>query len=317
MQDIDRNASPCSDFYDFANGAWRKANPIPPSMQRWSRRWQAGEVNKERLKDILEEVSKRSDRPQGSVEQIVGDDYASCMDEARADAAGLSPLQPILAQIDAIATPADLQRVIRREDDLLISAPYALTAQPDQHEPSRTIADVGAGGLGLPDRDYYLKPEPRFVEARERYIAHVQRTFELAGVPGAKEAAETAFAFEKRLAEASLDNVALRDPKNTDHVVPFAKLSAMTPHFDWAAVWREAALPQGDLNVDEPAFLAQLDKELAQTPLPAWQTYLKWRLLDSASPWLSKPFVEEAFAFNQKYLGGVAEMKPRWKRCAE
>jgi endothelin-converting enzyme/putative endopeptidase len=91
----------------------------------------------------------------------------------------------------------------------------------------------------------------------------------------------------------------------------------MTPHFDWAAVWREAALPQGDLNVDEPAFLAQLDKELAQTPLPAWQTYLKWRLLDSASPWLSKPFVEEAFAFNQKYLGGVAEMKPRWKRCAE
>ena len=316
--DIDRGANPCADFFQFANGAWRKANPIPGSMTRWSRRWQAGETNKERLREILEEVSKRSDWPRGSVEQIVGDDYAACMDEARADAAGLKPLSPLLSGIDAIATPADLQRAIRRLQDVMVSAPFDLIAQPDQHEPSRTIAEIAAGGLGLPDRDYYLKPEARFAEAREKYLAHVQRTFELAGVPGAGEAAGTVFAFEKRLAEASLDNVALRDPNNLDHPTTFAKLAAMAPHFDWAALWREARLPtEGGLNVEEPAFLARFDEELAHTPLPAWRNYLKWRLLASAAPWLSRPFVEEAFAFDQKYLGGVAELKPRWKRCAE
>jgi len=317
LSDIDRGANPCEDFFEFADGAWRKANPIPASMQRWSRRWQAGETNKERLRDILEELSKRSDWPQGSVEQLVADDYASCMDEARADAQGLQPVAPLLAELDAIATPADLQRAIRRLDDILVSAPFALSSQPDQHQPTRTIADLSAGGLGLPDRDYYLKAEPRFVEAREKYLVHVQRTFELAGVPDAKQAAATVFAFEKRLAEASLDNVALRDPTNLDHPATFAALQAMTPHFDWAALYEEAKLPKGDLTVDEPAFMAQFDKELASTPLPAWRTYLKWRLLASAAPWLSKPFVEESFAFDQKYLGGVKELKPRWKRCAE
>ncbi len=317
VADIDRAATPCNDFFQFANGAWRKANPIPASMTRWSRRWQAGETNKERLKDILEEVARRSDWPQGSVEQIVGDDYAACMDEQRADAAGVAPVAPLLGQIDAIETPADLQRAIRRLQDLLVFAPFNLGAQPDQHEPSRTIADISAGGLGLPDRDYYLKPEPRFVEAREKYLAHVQRTLELAGVPGAKDAAAAVFAFEKRLAEASLDNVALRDPKNLDHPTTFAKLAQMTPHFDWAALFSEAKMPPGDLNVDEPAFLARFDEELARTPLPVWRAYLKWQLLASASPWLSKPFVDEEFAFDQKYLAGVAEIKPRWKRCAE
>ena len=154
VSDIDRAANPCTDFYEFANGAWRKANSIPASMQRWSRRWQAGETNKERLRDTLEEVARRPDWPQGSVEQLVGDDYASCMDEGRADAQGLQPLAPMLAEIDAIAAPGDLQRVIRRLQDVLVNAPFALTAQPDQHEPTRTIADIGASGLGLPDRDY-------------------------------------------------------------------------------------------------------------------------------------------------------------------
>jgi len=270
--DIDRGANPCTDFFEFANGAWRKANPIPASMQRWSRRWQAGETNKERLKDILEEVSRRSDWPQGSVEQLVGDDYASCMDEPRADAQGIQPLQPMLAAIDAIQTPAELQRVIRRLQDLLVLAPFALGARPDQHDPTRTVADIGASGLGLPDRDYYLKPEPRFAEAREKYRAHVQRIFELAGARDGKVAADTVFAFEKRLAEASLDNVALRNPNNLDHPSTFPQLQAMTPHFDWAALYDEAELPKGDLNVEEPAFLAHFEKELAQTPLPEWRS---------------------------------------------
>jgi putative endopeptidase len=317
LTDLDRAADPCGDFFEFANGAWRKANPIPPSMQRWSRRWQAGEVNKERLREILDDLAKKTDWPARSVEQIVADDYASCMDEAHANSAGLSPLLPVLRRIRAVESPAALQAAIREVQDLNVSAPFAFGAGPDQHQPGRTIAVIAAAGLGLPDRDYYFKPEPRFVEAREKYRAHVQRIFQLVGDPQPKQAAETVFAFEQRLAGASLDNVALRDPRNLDHPTTFAQLQAMTPHFDWTALYGGAGIPQGDLNVTEPGFLAQLDKELAETPLPQWRTYLEWQLLASASPWLSKPFVDEAFAFNEKYLGGVPELKPRWKRCAE
>jgi putative endopeptidase len=317
LTDIDRAADPCGDFFEFANGAWRKANPIPPSMQRWSRRWQAGEVNKERLRDILEDLAKKPTWPAGSVEQVVADDYASCMDEAQVDTAGISPLLPVLRRIRAVESPEALQAAIRELQDLNVNVPFAFGAAPDPHQPPRTIAYVSAAGLGLPDRDYYLKPEPRFVDAREKYRAHVQRIFQLVGDPQPKQAAETVFAFEKRLAEASLDNVALRDPRNIDHPVTFARLQEMTPHFDWSALYGGAGVPRGDLNVAEPGFLAQVDKELSETPLPQWRTYLEWQLLASASPWLSKPFVDEAFAFNEKYLGGVAELKPRWKRCAE
>ena len=311
---MDRTQDPCTDFYAYANGAWRAANPIPASMDRWSRRWQAGETNKQRLKDILEEISKRTDWPPGSVEQLVGDFYAACMDTARIDQLGLTPLGPLLSQIDAIHSQADLQRVIRRLQDLGLSVPFALGATPDQHQPSRTIVDVGAAGLGLPDRDYYLKPEPRLVEAREKYKAHVSRMFVLAG---AADSAETVFALEKRLAEASLDNVALRDPKNTDHPMGFDELQKLAPHFDWATFFEQARLPQGTLNVDEPKFLQAVDRELGQTSLADWRSYLKWQLLAFAAPRLSSPFVEESFAFNQKYLSGVPELKPRSTRCAE
>src|SRR5262249_16984190 len=123
--DIDRNADPCTDFFQYANGKWRADNPIPPSMVRWSRRWQAGEEAKEQLKVILDDVSKRTDWPQGSVEQLIGDYYGSCMDESHINKLGFDPAKPMLAEIDAIKTPADLQKMIRRLQDLSVSAPFA------------------------------------------------------------------------------------------------------------------------------------------------------------------------------------------------
>jgi endothelin-converting enzyme/putative endopeptidase len=317
--DLDRSAEACTDFYQYANGAWRGANPIPPSMTRWSRRWAAGESAKERLRGILDEVSASRTWAPGSVEQLIGDHYASCMDEARIDALGFEPVRPLLADIDAIKDVAGLQRMIGRLHDLAINVPFGLTSSPDNHDPSQVIGDVYAAGLGLPDRDYYVKTEPRFQEAREKYRAHIASIFKLAGSQEAeaKAAAETVFAMEKSLAEAALDNVALRDPAATDHKTAFADLQKLTPRFDWAAYFQSAGIPRADLNVQEPKFLQTVDRQLGETPIASWRTYLRWHLLHAAAPSFSTPFVEESFGFYSRYLGGAKEMKPRWKRCAE
>src|SRR5882672_724205 len=221
--DLDRKADPCNDFFQFSNGTWRATNPIPPSMSRWSRRWEAGEAAKEQLKGILDDVSRRTDWPHGTVEQLIGDYYGSCMDETRINKLGIAPAKPMLGEIDAMKTPADLQRMVRRLHDLSVSVPFGLGSSPDNHNPNEVIAYIGAGGLGLPDRDYYLKSEQRFQEAREKYLVHVANMFKLSGYDDAKAkaAADTVFQMEKKLAEASLDNVSLRDPQATDHKTTF------------------------------------------------------------------------------------------------
>ncbi|HWL88872.1 MAG TPA: M13 family metallopeptidase [Polyangiaceae bacterium] len=317
--DINRKQDPCTDFFEYANGAWRANNPIPPSMSRWSRRWAAGEANKERLKDILDEVATRQDWAAGSVEQLIGTHYAACMDDKKRNDAGLAPIAPLLAGIEAMKSSGDVQKMIAKLHHLAIPVPFAVAATQDLHEPTRVIANILASGLGLPDRDYYLKPEPRFAEARDKYRAHVAKTFVLAGLaePKAKAAAEAVFAVEKQLASASLDNVAKREPRNLDHKTAVAQLAKLAPHVDWKTYLNEAGIGVADLNVEEPRFVQEVDRQIAETPLPTWKTYLKWHLLASASDSLSGPFAEESFAFNSAYLGGAREIKPLWKRCAE
>src|SRR5258708_23953955 len=181
VTDLDRKAEPCTDFYEFANGTWRANNPIPASMTRWSRRWAAGESSKDKLKEILETVSADKSAAKGSPEQIIGDYYGACMDESRVNARGIEPLKPWFTRIDAAKDMAELQRVMADMHDILATDPFALGSQQDPHKPSWVLADIGASGLGLPDRDYYLKPEPRFKEAREKYVAHIPTMFKLAG----------------------------------------------------------------------------------------------------------------------------------------
>lgn len=317
--DINRSADPCTDFFEFSNGKWRAENPIPPSMVRWSRRWAAGELAKDQLKVILDKVSAKQDWQTGSVEQLIGDHYASCMDETTVNKLGATPVLPTMDQIDKIKSQADLQKMIVRFHDLNIPVPFGLTGQSDNHAPNNVIAHIYASGISLPDRDYYLKPDERFKEAREKYVAHIQKMFALAGYPTstAKRNAATVMGIETKLAEASLDNVALRDPKNTDHKTTFAELKKMTPAFDWDGYFKAVNLPTVDLNIFEPTFMTEVNRQLKETPLDDWKTYLKWHLLDSAAPALSKDFVEEDFAFNSAYLEGAREMKPRWKRCVE
>ena len=317
--DVNRSADPCTDFYDFANGAWRAKNPIPPEMQRWSRRWAAGENSKNRLQSILEEDSAKKDLPAGSVRQQVGDFYAACMDERAVNRQGISPIRPYLEEIDGLKNSKALQQLLIRFHDMAVFVPFAIGSSQDNHNPSQVIADVAATGLGLPDRDYYLKPETRFQEARAKYLLHVENMFKLAGYDTArsKEAAKTVMAMETKLAEATLDNVALRDPAATDHKMPLKELQKLAPHIDWPAYFKAANLSQADLNVEQPKFMQEVDRQLTEIPLPDWKTYLKWHLLNNSASSLSDAFVQEDFQFNGAYLSGTKEMKPRWKRCVE
>lgn len=316
--DIDRKAEPCTDFFAYANGIWRAQNPIPASMPRWSRRWAAGEANKDQLKIILDAASATKAQ-KGSIDQLTGDFYASCMDEARIDRLGIEPLKPQLTDIANLRDNAGVQREIQRLHAMSIATPFNVYGWSDDRNPNEVIVQIDASGLGLSDRDYYFKKEARFEEARAKYLEHVQKMFELAGYPtnDAKAAAQTVVRMETSLAQHSLDNVARRDPKSTDHKLTFAQLQQLTPHFDWQKYYSASKLPTGELNVAEPEFMKEVDRQLASTPLADWKTYLTWHLLHSAASSLSKPFVQEDFAFNSAYLEGAKEMKPRWKQCAE
>ena len=317
--DLDKKCDPCTDFAQYANGTWHARNPIPAYMDRWSRRWQAGEEAKDRLKVILDEVSARADWPKGSAEQLIGDYYSSCMDEGKINKLGLAPAEPMLNEIRGMKSAGDLQRIILSFNEQGIFVPFGLASQPDNHNPVETIATVFASGLGLPDRDYYLKPEPRFQEAREKYRVHVAKMFQLAGYsePSAKAAAETVFRMEEKLAENSLDNVALRDPANTDHKMAFTTFAKLAPAMDWDRYFASAKISRADLNVTEPNFVKEVDRQLRDAPLADWKTYLTWQLLNAQADVLSEPFVNENFEFQGKYLSGATEIKPRWKRCAE
>lgn len=289
-------------------------------MTRWSKRWQAGENAKDRLHGILEDAVADKNAAKGSTEQIIGDYYAACMDESRVNTRGLEPVKSWFAKIDSARDMAALQEVIAELHDIIVNVPFALGSQQDPHKPSWVLADIGASGLSLPDRDYYLKPEPRFKEAREKFVGHVTAMLKLAGwdQKSAAAAAQTIMTMETKLAEASLDNVALRDPAATDHNTTFAQLQAMVPHFDWTGYFKHKQIPTDvDMNVDQPKFMQEFDRQLKESPLADWKVYLKWQLLNSVASSLSQPFVDEDFAFNGNYLAGVKELKPRWKRCAE
>ncbi len=317
--DLDKKVQPCDDFYEYSNGTWRAQNPIPASMDRWSRRWQAGEANKDQLRVILDELSAQPGHPAGSPAQLTGDFYAACTNQKAIDAAGITPLKPYLAKIDAIHDAASLQQELRELQAIGVMVPFSLHGMQNPHAPANVLADISAGGLGLPDRDYYVKQEKRFADARAGYLMFVAKMFTLSGASEseAKAAASTIMQFETSLAQATLDNVALRDPHTIDNPTTLDALQKTTPHFDWSAFFQSAGVGSGYLNVDQPKFLAEFERQLASTPLPVWKTYLRWQLLNSEASSLSQPFVDASFDFYQKQLGGVGELKPLPVRCAE
>ena len=319
VRDLDRAADPCTDFDAFSNGSWRAQNPIPTGRQLWSRRTAGREANRRQLRDLLENLAADADRPRGTIEQQLGDHFASCMNEPKVEALGVTPLAPLLADIASVEDTRGVERMIRRLHDLAVPAPFAVTGVSDYGDPESIVVNIAAGGLGLPGRDYYLKTDKNSVEVRAKYREHIARVLTLAGLAGATSAnvGEEIVALETRLAEASLSPAAAADPATTAHKMTFTGLRQLSAHFDWESYFAEAHLPRIDVNVAEPAFIERLDRELRTTPVATWKAYLTWHLLRSASPWLSKPFADEAFGFAGQYLGGVPAAMPRAMSCLE
>ncbi|MEO7165457.1 MAG: M13 family metallopeptidase [Spartobacteria bacterium] len=322
-KNIDSSVKPQDDFYRYANGTWLKNNPIPPEYSRWGSFNELIEKNNDALKEIAEKAAGTT-RNAGAAKsgsgtaptQMVGDFYASGMNEEAINQAKIQPLQEELKRIDSLKTSDDLAKEIGHLHSMGISGLFGFTSGQDDKDSTKVIAQAYQGGLGLPDRDYYTKEDDASKKLRDQYVAHVAKMFGLLGMTEAADAnAKTVLSIETSLAKPARTRVELRDPQKNYNKMSVAELQNLMPDFKWNQYFQElhAAAP-GAINVGQPDFFKAANDVFKTVSLDDWKTYLRWHLVHDAAPTLSSDFVDENFAFFGKTLSGTEKLKPRWKR---
>ncbi len=313
---IDRSINPCADFYQYACGGWLKNNPIPADESSWGRFDELFQRNQEILRGILEDSASHQERT--AIDQKIGGFYQSCMNENLVEQRGVSPLKAELDRISSVANRADLVDEVARLHARQVPAFFSFYSSPDPKDARMTLAGIDQGGLGLPEKDYYLRTDQRSEEIRKKYVAHVAKMFVLAGTP-AGEAAKKASAvmtIETSLAKASMDVTARRDPQSLVHEMPKTDLKQFGTQFDFNQYFTRIQSPGfTKLNVSVPDFVKGLDELLAKEEMSAVQHYLAWHYIHASARLLSKALVDENFDFYGRTLTGAEQQKPRWKRC--
>jgi endothelin-converting enzyme/putative endopeptidase len=317
LSSLDRSLDPCVDFYRFSCGGWQKNNPIPADQAGWSVYAKLANDNQQFLWGILEDEAKAQNRT--PVQQKVGDYFAACMNTQAIDALGDRPILPALAEIDALQTRAELISALTRLHHAYAGSFFfgSGTGQ-DAVDSDTMIVELGAGGLGLPDRDYYTKTDDKSVKIREQYAAYIQQLLALNGenADQAKADADATLKIETALAKASLTRVQRRDPHNTYHMETIEELSKLAPSIDWPLYFKVQGAPGvAKLNVSQPDFMKAVEAELSTEDVSALRGYLRFHLLTAAASYLAHPFEQASFDFYSKTLRGIPAMPPRWKTC--
>ncbi len=313
---LDRSVLPSLDFFRYANGGWIKANPMPPDRSYWGVDTLLEQKNQSYIRDLLVSLTHDDSFPSGSVQRQVADFYTTGMDETGIEAAGIAPLQPELDRIAAISDPNDLQAEFAHLQLIGVTAPLQMGQMQDFKDSTQIIALAVQNGLGLPNRDYYLKNEPTFRAARSEYLLHVSRIFVLLGdsSSSADRQAKAVMALETRLARGSMPDVEQRDPRAIYHPMTLRQASALTPHLNWTGLLKNLGHPEiQSLNLAMPEFYQALDRELQGTSLADWKTYLRWQLIDAYAAYLPAAFVNEDFHM-RSVLTGAQELQARWLR---
>ncbi|MBC5993502.1 M13 family metallopeptidase [Pontibacter cellulosilyticus] len=317
LANLDTTVNPCTDFYQYANGGWIKNNPIPASESAWGSFNELADKNNAVLREILREASSNTTAPKGSAAQMIGDFYAAGMDSVAINKAGISPIKPELDKIAAVKTTDDMIKTVADLKTKGVSGYFTMYVSQDDKESTKYALQASQGGLGMPDRDYYIKTDERSKGIRTAYMSHLQNMFKLMGEDEAtaQKKAKTVMDIETRLAKASRARVDLRDPYANYNKMTIQEFASKNPNLKVSQLLTGmGAQAAKEVIIGQPDFFKELNSMLKSVPVEDWKTYTQWHLARTAAPYLSQQFVQENFNFYGKALGGAKEMQPRWKR---
>jgi putative endopeptidase len=317
VSSMDRSIDPCMDFFAYACGGWIRKNPIPPDQSSWSVYGKLQDDNEAQLRSILESAAAANRGPKAYLQKI-GDYYASCVDEKVIEEQAVTPLEGPLGTIEKLNSKRELADLV--SNMVYQGALFRFRSDQDYGDSTQVIAEADQGGLGLPDRDYYVKEGAKSQKLRQAYVAHVRKMFELLRDKPqiAASEARTVMRIETEFARSSMTRVERRSPKNLYHNMTTEEFEKLSPEFQWKTYFTRVGLPGlNSLNVETPVFFRKMSKVIKSENIGAWKVYLRWHLVHANARFLSSAFVNEDFNFFGKTLQGREQLRPRWKRCVE